>query len=191
MENKVTRLKIIGNIVSSCKNCNLHTTRVKSIFSRGNSDATIIIVGEAGGEEEHQQGKPFVGRSGKLLDFALVNLGVNVETDVYISNIVKCHPPNNRKPTDEECNNCIQYLRDEISVVNPKVIIALGNTSIHNLISTKFGVSKIRGIMFTYKNVFLMPTWHPSYVLRCGGIGGDVYDQFKQDLQLAVQKSKD
>jgi uracil-DNA glycosylase family 4 len=120
-----------------------------------------------------------------------------VSTDVYISNIVKCAPPNNRKPTDTEIDTCIDYLFDQLDVVNPKVIVALGNTAISGLTKTIFGITKLRGKFMKFRdrfaketNIFVMPTWHPSYVLRHGS-AGQIYEDFKNDLQLAIIKSKE
>lgn len=184
-------LDVIQAEVAACTKCELHATRKNTVFSRGNPQAAICIVGEAPGEDEDNQGLPFVGRSGKLLDETITKLGLDPAKDIYVCNIIKCRPPNNRRPTDEEVNSCISYLEEQIQVVSPKVIVALGRTAVDSLLpANTFGITKIHGKFFKYNKVPLMPTFHPSYVLRNGG-KGPVYDGFVADLELAINKSKE
>jgi DNA polymerase len=147
-------------------------------------------VGEAPGEEEDAQALPFVGRSGKLLDETLTKLGLDIQKDIYVCNIIKCRPPGNRRPEEAEVNACIDYLEEQLKIVSPKVIVALGNTAVGNLIPVDFGITKIHGKFFKRNGTYVMPAYHPSYVLRNGG-SGPVYEDFKKDLESAINKSRE
>ncbi len=184
-------LEVIQNEVKSCTKCELSKTRTQTVFSRGNPEATICFIGEAAGEEEDLQGRPFAGKSGQLLDTALLELDLNVENDIYVCNIIKCRPPNNRRPTEDEINSCSDYLNEQLKLIKPKVIVALGNTAIENLVNTAFGITKIRGKIFKRQHQIVIPTYHPSYLLRSGGSGSKFYAEFKQDITLAISKSKE
>ena len=187
-------LNVIQEEVKSCTKCGLHATRTNTVFSRGNPTAALCVLGEAAGQEEDLQGLPFVGRSGKLLDQVLTEAGLDVAKDVYIANIVKCRPPNNRKPTEEETNSCMPYLEEQLEVVNPKVIVTLGATATSALVLVENSMTKLRGKFYRHHSitntVLIMPTWHPSYVLR-NGSAGKVYDEFKADLIAAINKAKE
>ena len=184
-------LDIIRDEVKSCTKCGLHATRTNTVFSRGSAQATLCFVGEAPGEDEDLQGAPFVGRSGKLLDATLTSLGLNPANDIYVCNIIKCRPPGNRRPEETEVNSCIDFLEEQLKLVSPKVIVALGSTSIDSLMpANTLGITKIRGKFFKYNRTPLLPTYHPSYVLRNGG-SGKVYDEFKADLESAINKAKE
>lgn len=189
-------LEVIQDEVKSCIKCGLSGSRTNTVFSRGNPQAPICFVGEAPGEEEDLQARPFVGRSGKLLDQTIAKLGLDPDKDIYVCNIIKCRPPGNRRPTDEEVSSCIDYLEEQLKLVNPKVIVALGATAMANLINTNLGITKVRGQFFKPLSAslafgkILMPTYHPSYVLR-NGSSGPVYEDFVKDLQSAINKSKE
>lgn len=187
IENK---LKIIQDQVAICERCDLCKTRTKTVFSRGNPRSYITMVGESPGEEEDLSGLPFVGRSGQLLDKTLTSLGLNVTNDIYVANIIKCRPPKNRKPTDEETNHCIGYLEEQLKIINPKVIVALGATAVNGLINTTYGITKIHGQFFKRQDMIVMPAYHPSYVLR-NGSAGPIYDDFVKDLKTAIEKSRE
>lgn len=184
------KLIVLGNEVAGCTKCELHKTRKQTVFARGNYQSKIMIVAEAPGQDENEQGFPFVGRAGKLLDAVLKDLGIDSNADCYVANILKCWPPGNRKPTDDESNHCLGYLEQQISLVEPKVIIALGNTAVDGLTNTPFTITKVRGKLLKYKSIPVMPSWHPSYVLR-NGSSGPVYEDFKNDLQTAINKSRE
>jgi uracil-DNA glycosylase len=186
IENK---LKVIQEQVANCTKCDLHKTRKQTVFARGNPLAKIVIISEAPGSDEDDQGLPFVGRAGQLLDSVIHDLGYNSNIDFYVINIIKCRPPNNRKPSDEEVNHCIGYLEEQLKLVDPKIIIALGNTAINGITPTTYGVSKLRGTYLKYKHIPVMCTWHPSFILR-NGKTGQVYIDFKNDLQAAILESK-
>ena len=184
-------LKVIQDTVANCTSCDLHKTRTNTVFARGNPDASICFIGEAPGEDEDLQGLPFVGRSGKLLDKILTEMGLDVTKDIYVCNIIKCRPPDNRRPNDTEVNQCIGYLEDQLSLIKAKVIVALGNTAVGNLIATTYGITKIRGNFFKYKNMLLMPTYHPSFLLRNGSGTSEPHIQFRQDIQMVLDKIKE
>lgn len=183
-------LQVIQAEVSTCTKCELHATRTNTVFSRGNPGASLCFIGEAPGEEEDLSGQPFVGRSGQLLDKTLTALGIDVSQDIYVCNIIKCRPPKNRRPTDEETNSCIDYLEEQIKLVAPKVIVALGSTAVNGLINTTYGITKIHGQFFKRQGTLVMPAYHPSYVLR-NGSSGPVFEDFKKDLETAYNKSKE
>jgi uracil-DNA glycosylase len=186
IENK---LKVLQEQVASCIKCDLCKTRTQTVFARGNSRSYITILGESPGEEEDKTGLPFVGKSGKLLDETIISLGLDPAQDIYVCNIIKCRPPNNRRPEDTEINSCIDYLEEQLQLVNPKVIVALGNTAVSGLLPVDGGITKIHGKLFRRGKIFVYPVYHPSYVLRNGSTG-PVYDAFRTDLQTAIEKSK-
>lgn len=160
-------LEVIAAEVASCTRCELAKTRTNTVFSRGNPEAKLCFVGEAPGADEDAQGLPFVGRAGQLLDRMIVAMGLDPAKDVYVCNIIKCRPPGNRKPTPEESDTCIPYLHEQLAAVAPKVIVAMGNTAVAAMLGTKLGITKVRGEWKLYRGrVLLMPTYHPSYLLR-------------------------
>lgn len=188
MTDKIVQLTIIQNQAANCNKCNLHKGRTNSVFSRGNPLAKVMIVGEGPGQEEDLQGKPFVGKSGQLLDTALFELGLDLDNDIYVCNIVKCRPPGNRTPTDDESNTCFPYLEEQIKIIKPQIIIALGSTAMNNLINTNLGITKNHGTIFKTMYGLVMPIYHPSYVLRGGGYKSNLYQVFKSDIKSALEK---
>lgn len=187
MESVENKLKIIQEQAASCTKCVLHKTRTNSVFSRGNPLSKLMFIGEGPGHDEDMAGKPFVGLSGKLLDKALVEIGLNPETDIYVCNIVKCRPPGNRKPEQKEADSCFDYLEEQINIINPKVILTLGNTATENIINTTFGVTKIHGKVFRRKNSYVIPLYHPSFILRNGGSVSNQYQEFMNDIKAAIK----
>lgn len=182
-------LPVLQAEVSSCKKCELHKTRTNTVFFRGSPSAQICFVGEAPGEDEDKQGKPFVGRAGQLLDRMIQAMGLVPETDVYVCNILKCRPPGNRRPTPEETETCIPYLHDQLANVKPKVMVALGNTAVAALLGTKMGITKIRGEWKLYRGTTLvMPTYHPSYLLRPSGNQMQAKREAWEDLQKVLKQ---
>jgi uracil-DNA glycosylase len=189
----MVQLTVIQEQVKACTKCELHKTRKNTVFSRGNPQAKLMIVGEAPGADEDEQGFPFVGKAGQLLDKTLLDLKIDLNKDIYVCNILKCRPPDNRKPTDEECNSCFPYLEEQIKLINPKVLVALGATAMDNLINTTLGITKMRGKIVKALGTQVIPIFHPSFVLRNGGFNSDseIFKLFKQDLQLAtLEKDK-
>lgn len=150
----------------SCALCHLYKTRTP-IFGTGNENAKIIFIGEAPGANEEAQGKPFVGRAGMLLNKLLKTADFNRE-DVYITNVLKCRPPNNRKPTLEEVKLCFPYLQKEIELIQPKIIVALGLTAAQFLLNTKESMENLRSHIHQYgaQKITLLVTYHPAYLLR-------------------------
>lgn len=150
---------------TNCTKCDLHKTKTNTVFGDGNINAKYMFVGEGPGETEDLEGKPFVGRAGKLLTNMIKSMGLERE-EVYISNIVHCRPPGNRKPTPEEVEKCLPYLESQIGLIKPKVIITLGNTATDALCGAGLGITKRHGGVETYNNTPVVPTFHPSFLLR-------------------------
>ena len=151
--------------ICDCVKCPLGHTRTKFVFGTGNPAATLMIIGEAPGADEDAQGEPFVGKAGQLLNKILEAIGFK-RGDVYICNILKCRPPGNRKPLAEEVDLCIPYLRKQIALVKPKLILALGLTAAENLLATTESLGRLRGRIFEYEGTPLMVTYHPAALLR-------------------------
>jgi DNA polymerase len=156
----------------ACVKCpNLASSRKNVVFGVGNIDATLMFVGEAPGADEDEQGEPFVGKAGQLLTKIIQTTGLSRET-VYIANILKCRPDTpgqtagNRKPTPAEMQTCIPYLHEQIDLIKPKVLVALGGTAVEGLLGKTVGIMKLRGTWQTYRGIPLMPTYHPAYLLR-------------------------
>lgn len=158
-------MQAIFNKVSSCTKCPLHLGRTNPVFSDGDEKAQLMFIGEGPGEKEDEQGKPFVGKAGKLLTKMIEAMQLSRE-QVYIANIVKCRPPENRAPFKEEAEACIPYLFNQIEVVKPKVIVCLGSVSSQYLLNTKETISRIRGKFVDFNGIKIMPTFHPAYLLR-------------------------
>ena len=153
--------------VSGCKKCKLHETRTQTVFGSGNRQADWLIIGEAPGAEEDRQGEPFVGPAGKLLTEMLFAAGFK-RADVYIANILKCRPPGNRNPEPEEVACCHAYLQQQIALMQPQLILAVGGVAAHNLLQTDEKVGQMRGKLHHYgdANIPLIVTYHPAYLLR-------------------------
>lgn len=148
-----------------CYRCDLGETRTHAVVSRGNSQAKLMIVGEGPGQNEDETGLPFVGKAGQLLNKILESVRLT-EDDVFISNIVKCRPPGNRTPTQEEMDACRPYLLEQIRLVNPQIILLAGASAVRGLIGDKRGITKIRGEWIQWENRWCMPVFHPAYLLR-------------------------
>jgi uracil-DNA glycosylase len=149
-----------------CNRCDLGQTRTHAVVGRGNPTASIMIIGEGPGQNEDETGLPFVGKAGQLLDKILASVHLDTEQDVYICNIVKCRPPNNRAPTPEEMDACKPYLLEQIRLVNPKIILLTGATAVKGILSDKRGITKIRGQWIPWQGYWCMPIFHPAYLLR-------------------------
>lgn len=181
-EQKIEKLKEIEKIVKSCTKCPLHIKRKQAVFADGNPDSPLMFIGEAPGEEEDLQGLPFVGRAGQLLNKMIKKMGLE-RNDVYITNIVKCRPEGNRDPQPEEIEKCAPYLLEQIDLIKPKVIVTLGRFSGGFLTKMKEGIKKYRGKWFEFKGIPLMPTFHPSYLLRNPQDRWLVWDDMKKVLK--------
>ncbi len=150
---------------TGCKNCSLGNTRTNIVIGRGNPKAQLMFVGEGPGEHEDRQGMPFVGPAGKLLDLLLEALFFEPE-DYYIANIVKCRPPGNRVPVDEEAESCLPFLRNQVALIRPKIIVCLGATAMKYIVDRNARITQIRGQWIDRKGCFIMPTFHPAALLR-------------------------
>lgn len=159
------KLDLLEKIVKNCTHCPLHIKRKQAVFSDGDPNSSLMFIGEAPGEDEDIQGLPFVGKAGKLLTKMIEKMGLE-RKDVYITNIVKCRPEKNRDPFPEEIEKCSPYLIEQIEIIKPKVIVALGRFSSGFLTGIKTGIKQYRGKWFSYKGIPVMPTFHPSYLLR-------------------------
>lgn len=150
---------------STCKKCRLCETRKNVVFGTGNKDAEIMLIGEGPGADEDAQGEPFVGKAGKLMNMAFQMLGINRE-NLYIANIVKCRPPQNRNPLEDEATACLDYLRNQVILVKPKIIVLLGSVALKNILGQEYGITASRGKWVEKKGILYMPTWHPAALLR-------------------------
>ncbi len=150
----------------SCTKCELSKGRLNVVFGRGNPNAKLFIIGEGPGQQEDEQGLAFVGRAGKMLDTMFASVDIDTNTDCYISNIVKCRPPNNRKPLIQEVQMCKPWLEDQLQLIEPKIIILAGSTAVESYLEIKEPISKIRGKWIFKNNIMHMPIFHPSYLLR-------------------------
>jgi len=163
----VEALDELESIASVCTDCRLCETRTNVVFASGTPAAEVMVVGEGPGQQEDEQGVPFVGRSGQLLVRLLGEAGIERE-DVYIANVVKCRPPRNRDPRQDEIDACKPYLRRQIQLVDPKVVITLGNFSSKLLLPTTTGITRLRGKAYQWWDRYLVPTFHPAAALRGG-----------------------
>ena len=162
---KAAALEEIATEVRACCRCGLGASRTNAVPGEGNPDARIMFVGEGPGADEDAQGRPFVGRAGQLLDKQIAAMGLKRE-EVYIANVVKCRPPNNRPPTPEEAAACWPFLKRQIEIIQPEVIVALGNPAVKALLNTPIGITRLRGQWQELWGIPVMPTFHPAYVLR-------------------------
>ena len=167
--------------VETCALCDLHEGRIYPVFGTGDRDASVMIVGEAPGEEEDRQGEPFVGQAGKLFNEILLSIGFKRE-QVYITNIIKCRPPGNRDPHTNEVTSCMPYLKQQIQRVNPDVIIAVGRIAAHNLLNTNEPLGRLRGSLHTIDGLDtpVIVTYHPAYLLRKPPEKRKVWDDLQQ-----------
>ncbi|HEY0703347.1 MAG TPA: uracil-DNA glycosylase [Candidatus Acidoferrales bacterium] len=171
----------IREFIGDCTRCKLSKTRTKIVFGVGNPNADLMFVGEGPGRDEDLSGEPFVGRAGKLLTDMIKAMGLE-RSDVYIANVVKCRPPENRLPEKDEIATCSPFLMRQIDVIKPKVICTLGSCSAQMLLETTQGISKLRGEWIDFRDSKLMPTYHPAYLLRNPAAKADVW----KDLQKVM-----
>lgn len=151
--------------ILECKKCRLCTNRTNIVFGQGNKKARLMFIGEGPGADEDKQGIPFVGKAGQLMNNAFQALEINRE-DVYIANIVKCRPPSNRVPEDDEVQTCLNYLRNQVILIKPKIIVLLGSTALKNILGKEYGITAVRGNWMEKNGIKYMPTWHPVALLR-------------------------
>jgi uracil-DNA glycosylase family 4 len=176
-------LERIREDLGECTRCRLHMQRNKIVFGAGNPRAELVFVGEGPGHDEDVQGLPFVGRAGKLLTQMIEAMGLTRE-QVYICNVVKCRPPENRKPEDDEVATCSPYLFRQLDVIAPKAIVCLGLTAAQALLKTKDSISRFRGEWFDYRGTKLLATYHPAYLLRNPNAKGEVWMDLQKVMAL-------
>ncbi len=169
--------------IEGCNKCKLCKLRQNIVFGVGNKNADIMFIGEGPGADEDRLGEPFVGKAGKLMDMAFEVVGINRQ-DVYIANIVKCRPPNNRNPEDDEAFACLNYLRNQVILVKPKIIVLLGSVALKNILGKEYGITANRGKIIEKKGIIYIPTWHPAALLRDENKKID----FIRDLQFVTCK---
>ena len=170
----------------NCTKCKLSKTRNNVVFGTGNKKADLMFIGEGPGADEDMQGIPFVGRAGKLMNMALKGLGINRE-EVYIANVVKCRPPNNRNPEDDEASACLDYLRNQVILVKPKIIVLLGSVALRNILGKEYSITSARGKWVEKNGILYMPTFHPAALLR----DESKKILFWRDLKLVLNKMKE
>lgn len=151
--------------IKNCNRCKLWKTRRNIVFGAGNKNARLMFIGEGPGADEDRLGIPFVGRAGKLMDLAFETLGID-RNEVYIANIVKCRPPSNRNPENDEAMACLNYLRNQVILVKPEIIVLLGSVALKNILGKEYGITASRGKWVEKKGIKYMPTWHPAALLR-------------------------
>ncbi|TFH17207.1 MAG: uracil-DNA glycosylase [Lentisphaerales bacterium] len=172
----------IADEIAQCTQCGLHESRTRTVPGQGNTAPEIMFIGEGPGADEDRQGLAFVGRAGKLLTQMITAMGLNRD-DVFIGNVVKCRPPDNRPPLPDEMSKCMPYLREQIAVLKPKVIVALGGTAVKGLLSVETGIIRIRGKWLSFEGVPTMPTFHPAYLLRNQSAKKDAWVDLQEVLK--------
>ena len=173
-------LAAVRSFIGDCTRCKLSGLGRKTVvFGTGNSNADLMFVGEAPGADEDEQGVPFVGRAGQLLTKIIEAIGMRRD-DVYIANVIKCRPPGNRNPEPDEVATCEPFLAQQIDIVKPRVIVALGTFAAHLLLRTDAPISRIRGVVHQYRGAMLIPTFHPAYLLRSPDRKREVWDDMKK-----------
>jgi len=174
----VYRLEDIRQELGECKRCKLQRHRTRIVFGTGNPAARLLFVGEGPGEDEDRQGEPFVGRAGQLLTRIIQSINLTRE-EVYIANIIKCRPPNNRNPEPDEIKACEPFLIKQLEAIQPKIICALGTFAAQTLLQTDEKISRLRGRFVSYRNAKLIATFHPAFLLRNPERKRDVWEDMK------------
>jgi len=184
---KREELARIQATLGDCTRCKLHTTRRNIVFGVGDPEADLMFIGEAPGADEDVQGEPFVGRAGQLLTRIIQAMKLRRE-DVYIANIIKCRPPNNRNPEPDEIEACEPFLFRQLDVIQPLVIVALGKYACQTLLRTTEPISRLRGKLFEFRDALLMPTFHPSYLLRNPAAKREVWRDMQEVMRILKEK---
>jgi DNA polymerase len=172
-------LEAIRSELENCQRCKLHRTRRTIVFGEGNEKARLMLIGEGPGNDEDVQGRPFVGKAGQLLTKILQSIGVDRE-EVYIANIIKCRPPQNRNPEPDEIETCYPFLLKQIQAIRPRIICALGTFSAQTLLRTDVKITALRGKAYDFSGIQLFPTYHPAYLLRNPEKKREVWEDMKQ-----------
>ena len=183
-------LEEMGGCLADCRRCRLSQGRTQVVFGVGNPRARVVFVGEGPGADEDRQGEPFVGRAGQLLNAMLPSIGLQ-RKDVYIANIVKCRPPGNRDPESDEAAACLPFLKRQIELIDPAVIVLLGRIAARYLLGTTAPISSYRGRWMTWQGRAVLPTFHPAYLLRSPAAKRDAWADFKKLKQKLDADSGD
>jgi DNA polymerase len=182
-----TLLGELQAIAIVCEKCKLSKTRTQVVYGVGNPNADLMFVGEAPGRDEDLQGEPFVGRAGQLLTDIIKAMKLTRD-DVYIANVVKCRPPENRNPEPDELDACRPYIQRQVEIIQPKVIVALGRFALQSLTGKAYGITSVRGQWLEYNGVKVMPTYHPAYLLRNPAAKKDVWSDMKKVIaELGIE----
>lgn len=171
--------------LENCQKCKLCKTRNNIVFGVGNREADIMLIGEGPGADEDMQGEPFVGKAGKLMNMAFDALGIKKE-ELYIANIVKCRPPFNRNPEQDEEQACLDFLRNQVILVKPKIIVLLGKVALKNILGKEYSITTSRGKWIEKRGIYYMPTWHPAALLR----DESKKIEFLSDLKLVFEHNQ-
>jgi uracil-DNA glycosylase len=180
---RAENLEELRAAIGDCRRCKLWSGRTHLVFGVGNPNARLMFIGEGPGRDEDLQGQPFVGRAGQLLtDIITKGIGVRRE-DVYIANVIKCRPPENRNPEPDEVTSCEPFLKKQIDLVRPEIIVALGKFAVQTLLQSKIPITRLRGKWHSYHGIKLMPTFHPAYLLRNPADKKLVWEDIKQVIK--------
>lgn len=174
----IQTMKELREACLTCTSCQLESTRTKVVFGVGNEEARVLFIGEGPGENEDKQGEPFVGRAGQLLDKMLEAVDLSRKSNIYIANMVKCRPPKNRDPLPEEVEQCIGYLRSQVTIIKPAIIVCLGRIAAQYIIDKGFKVTQQHGEWFTRGGIQMMGTFHPAALLRNPGSKPQAFQDF-------------
>lgn len=172
--------------IENCTKCKLCKTRNNIVFGIGDKQAKVMLIGEGPGADEDAQGEPFVGKAGKLMNMAFTALGIKRE-EIYITNIVKCRPPLNRNPEQDEEQACLDYLRNQVILVKPQIIVLLGSVALKSILGNEYGITASRGKWIEKRGIYYMPTWHPAALLRDETKKVD----FINDLNKVLEKQRE
>jgi DNA polymerase len=177
-----TLLAELQAIATVCEKCNLSRTRTQVVYGVGNPNADLMFIGEAPGRDEDLKGEPFVGRAGQLLTDIIKAMKLGRD-DVYIANVIKCRPPDNRNPEPDELEACRPYIRRQVEIIQPKVIVTLGKFALQSLTEKSYGITATRGQWLEYNGVKVMPTYHPAYLLRTPSAKKEVWADMKKVME--------
>jgi len=182
-EDKGRALEKLRDRMGDCNLCKLHKGRTKLVFGTGNPKAEIMFIGEGPGRDEDAQGIPFVGRAGQLLTKIIEAMGYSRD-EVYIANIVKCRPPDNRNPEPDEVESCIDFLIEQVEIIQPKVIVCLGSVAVRNLLGQELKITKVRGNFLDWRGTPVMPTYHPAFLLRNPNMKKPLWEDMKKVMKF-------
>ena len=182
-------MKDIRNELGDCRRCKLHQTRRTIVFGEGNENAKLMFIGEGPGYDEDVQGRPFVGKAGQLLTRIIQSMHLQRE-EVYITNIIKCRPPQNRNPEPDEIESCSPFVRKQIDAIRPRVVCALGTFSAQTLLKTTARITALRGKVYNLDNITVIPTYHPAFLLRNPEKKKDVWEDMKRVLERLREEEK-